>query len=63
MISFKAKSVYGRVLYYPSTDAPQDTLKILTAIATLTGKATVTLGEIDALRALGLEVRVEELPL
>ena len=55
-IIIKAKSVYGNVLYYVQGDAAL-------YIGELTGKKTVTLKQIEALKQLGLNVEVYGLPM
>ena len=55
-IIIKAKSVYGNVLYYVQGDAGMH-------ISSLTGKKTLTLKQIEALKQLGLIVEVYGLPL
>ncbi len=55
-IIIKAKSVYGNTLYYVQGDAGL-------YIGELTGKKTVTLKQIEALKQLGLDVEVYGLPM
>lgn len=54
-IVITARSVYGNVLYYVQGDASKH-------VNQLTKKITVDKQDISALRALGFEVEVKELP-
>jgi hypothetical protein len=55
-IEISAKAVYGKTLYYVVTASAKE------AISVLTGKKTVTAEQIEALRTLGFNVKVNELP-